>query len=62
MCQFSPQLISEIIQYHQDRYGVMLTSGEAEEYLNSWADLWNAVARGSRRAPPGRAAHRACYP
>ena len=62
MSQFSPQLIAEITKYFEEKYQVTLTTGEAEEYLNSWADLWNAVARGSRRVPSGRAAHRACYP
>ncbi|MDR3642575.1 MAG: hypothetical protein P4L74_03045 [Candidatus Doudnabacteria bacterium] len=62
MSNFSPQLIVEIIQYHQKRYGITLTPGQAEEYLNSWADLWNVVARGSRRAPAGRAAPCPRYP
>ncbi len=55
MCQFSPQLIDEITSYFQEKYEVTLTPGQAEEYLNSWADLWNVVAcgcGGGRQAPP----------
>ena len=46
MPNFSPQLIAEITQYFAEKYEVVLTPGQAEEYLNSWADLWSAVARG----------------
>jgi hypothetical protein len=52
MCQFSPQLIAEITKYFEEKYGETLTPGQAEEYLNSWADLWSAVARGAGRAVP----------
>lgn len=55
MASFSPQLINEIIHYFEEKYGVTLTLGEAEEYLNSWADLCTAVARGGGSAPAGHA-------
>jgi hypothetical protein len=61
MCKFSPQLIAEITKYFEQKYGETLTVGQAEEYLNSWADLWSAVARGAggvagkpQRGDPGR--------
>ncbi len=53
MASFSSQLIEEITKYFEEKYQVTLTPGEAEEYLNSWADLWQCVARGGSGAPAG---------
>ena len=47
MAGFSPKLITDITQYFEEKYQVTLTVGEAEEYLNSWADLWRAVSGGA---------------
>lgn len=51
MSQFSPQLNQQIKKYFADRYGILLTDEQAEEYLNSWADLVLAVSVGSLQGP-----------
>lgn len=46
MSKFSPQLTERITKYFQEKYGISLSPDEAEEYLHSWANLWNCVAGG----------------
>jgi len=41
---FNQELIVRITGYFRDRYGEYLTPEQAEEYLNSFADLFLAMA------------------
>ena len=40
--QFSPELITRIISYFKEKYGREISKEEAEQYLNSLADLFEA--------------------
>lgn len=40
MSKFSPQLKERIIQYFHKRNGIDLSDEQAEQYLNSLADLY----------------------
>ncbi len=44
MSKFSLNLIQRIQKYFADRYGDILTPAEAEEYLDSFADFYLAIA------------------
>jgi hypothetical protein len=43
MSEFSTQLIQRMKNHFVDKYKVSLTDEQAEEYLNSWADLYLLV-------------------
>lgn len=40
--KFSDKLIIQIITYFQDHYGIKISNTQAEEFLNSLADLYLA--------------------
>ncbi len=51
MTKFSPQLVQRMQKHFADKYGALLTDEQAEEYLDSWADLYLLVVGGGRAAP-----------
>lgn len=53
MRSFSPDLIQRIQRYFADKYGDILTSSEAEEYLDSFADFYLAIAGVDSDQPSG---------
>ncbi|MFA6428693.1 MAG: hypothetical protein WCW02_04120 [Candidatus Buchananbacteria bacterium] len=43
--QYSQELKDRIIKYFRQRNGVILTSGQADEYLDSLADLYLCLSQ-----------------
>ncbi|MDR3643321.1 MAG: hypothetical protein P4L74_06895 [Candidatus Doudnabacteria bacterium] len=51
MTKFSAQLVQRMQKHFADKYGASLTEELAEEYLDSWADLYLLVVGGGRAMP-----------
>ncbi len=45
MGNFSQQLKNRLIDYFENNYEIKITSEQAEQYLNSMADLYLAISQ-----------------
>ena len=52
MQKFSQILIDRMIRHFREKHGVELTPEEAQQYLDSFADLYLCMAGKGHRRPP----------